>query len=174
MPGIDGWETIRRLRAAQLSDAPLAIVSANAFEKGVDNTAGIPAEDFILKPVRKAELLDWLGRALRLQWIDGPMAAASDAGSTPAAAPTAAEAAAMVYPPTAQMNALQAVIDLGYLRGIVRQLDEIEREHPACHAFVQQLRVLARQFQLDAMSGVLRQAQAGAAAAEPDTVRPVV
>ncbi|MDO8372998.1 MAG: ATP-binding protein, partial [Polaromonas sp.] len=37
MPGIDGWETLRRLRAAGHADIHLAIVSANAFDKGLDN-----------------------------------------------------------------------------------------------------------------------------------------
>jgi signal transduction histidine kinase/CheY-like chemotaxis protein/purine-cytosine permease-like protein len=167
MPGIDGWETIRRLREQQLSDAPLAIVSANAFEKGADNIVGIPAEDFILKPVRKAELLDWLGRQLHLRWVDAPLppvgadmalpggsAGQASGGADPAAPPP------LVYPPAEQRQALQSLIDLGYLRGIVRQLDEIEASQPACRAFVQQMRALARQFQLDAMSGLLRQAPA--------------
>ncbi|MDO8375682.1 MAG: ATP-binding protein, partial [Aquabacterium sp.] len=50
MPGIDGWETIRTLRRQHLSDAPVAIVSANAFDKGQDNDVGIGADDFITKP----------------------------------------------------------------------------------------------------------------------------
>ena len=46
MPGIDGWETIRRLRAltkaGHASRPHIAIVSANAFDKGMDNdVAGV-------------------------------------------------------------------------------------------------------------------------------------
>jgi signal transduction histidine kinase/CheY-like chemotaxis protein len=73
MPGIDGWETIRRMRAQGSAAAPVAIVSANAFDKGLDNDAGIAPADFVLKPVRKAELLDWLGRALALEWLHAPL-----------------------------------------------------------------------------------------------------
>ena len=68
MPGIDGWETIRRLRAEGLSGAPVAIVSANAFDRRLDNDVGIGADDYVLKPVRGEELLDWLGRTLHLDW----------------------------------------------------------------------------------------------------------
>ena len=64
MPGIDGWETIRRLHTLGLASVPVAIVSANAFDKGLDNDVGLPPEDFILKPVRHSELLDWLERKL--------------------------------------------------------------------------------------------------------------
>ena len=160
MPGIDGWETIRRLRAEQLSDAPIAIVSANAFEKGVENVVGIPAEDFVLKPVRKAELLDWLGRALRLQWVHAPLAPPPEvAGLKPGSGP-ASPAAPMCFPGPGPIKALQAVIDLGYLRGINSQLDQIEAAQPECRPFVQHMRGLARQFQLEAMSGVLHQASA--------------
>jgi CheY-like chemotaxis protein len=65
MPGIDGWETIRRIRQQQLTDAPVAILSANAFDKGLDNDVGIAPDDFIVKPLQGLpELLDWLGRKL--------------------------------------------------------------------------------------------------------------
>ena len=72
MPGIDGWETLRRCARQRLSDAPVAIVSANAFDKGLDNDVGIAAADFIVKPVRLDELLDWLGARLALQWQAAP------------------------------------------------------------------------------------------------------
>jgi CheY-like chemotaxis protein len=61
MPGIDGWETIRLIREQGLSEAPIAIVSANAFDKILDNDAGIEGRDFILKPVR----VGWSGSRRR-------------------------------------------------------------------------------------------------------------
>jgi CheY-like chemotaxis protein len=70
MPGIDGWTTVRTIRQEGLSRAPVAIVSANAFDKGLENDVGIGFDDFIVKPVRMGELLDWLGRRLTLQWIE--------------------------------------------------------------------------------------------------------
>ena len=85
MPGIDGWETIRTLRRQRLSEAPVAIVSANAFDKGLDNDAGIAAADFITKPVRFDELLDWLGARLALQWQAAPDGTATAPPQAPAA-----------------------------------------------------------------------------------------
>jgi len=155
MPGMDGWETMRAIRAEQLSDAPLAVVTANAFEKGADNDLGLTAADFIVKPVRQAELLDWLGRALGLHWLEAPppASAADDDAAFPAA-----PVSALVYPAAESLQALQEMIDLGYLRGIVRQLDAIDAAEPAAAAFIAHLRGLARQFQLEAMSGVIRKA----------------
>ena len=83
MPGMDGWETLRQICAGGLTDAALAIISANAFEKGRENEVGISSEDFFTKPLRVEELLDWLGRRLALEWVqvDRPAAAAPAAGA---------------------------------------------------------------------------------------------
>ncbi|HJV63495.1 MAG TPA: ATP-binding protein, partial [Albitalea sp.] len=154
MPGIDGWETIRRVRAQRLSAAPLAIVSANAFDKGLDNDVGVAATDFVLKPVRKSELLDWLGRALALEWLHAPAPAPTPAGdAAPLPEPD------FVAPGEERLRALDEMLALGYLRGVTTLLDAIEAESPACRRFVDHLRALAQRFQLDAMSGVVRKAR---------------
>ena len=45
MPGLDGWATLRAIRTEGLSEAPAAIVSANAFDKALENDVGIAPED---------------------------------------------------------------------------------------------------------------------------------
>jgi CheY-like chemotaxis protein len=148
MPGMDGWETLRRLRAGGLVDAEIAIISANAFEQGGDNDLGIAAEDFITKPVRVDDLLDWIGRRLGLDWVN--------AEAPPAPTPSATEPTPLHYPPALALRALDEQAELGYLRGIQKQLDSIETLD-ACHAeFVQVMRRLAAQFQFDAMREILR------------------
>jgi CheY-like chemotaxis protein len=147
MPGIDGWETIRRIRQQQLTGAHIAILSANAFDKGLDNDAGIAAEDFIVKPLRVNELLDWIGRKLELEWV------ASDA---PVPHPAPVEPPPLIAPGAIHLAALDELIGLGYLRGILNKLAEIERLDPAHGEFVRVQRDLARQFQFDAMKEILR------------------
>lgn len=137
MPGIDGWETIRRLRAAGFGDVPLAVVSANAFDRGLEHDVGLPPQDFIVKPVRLPELLDWLGRRLALQWHTAPAAA-----QPPAVAPPDAE----------QLRALQRAVRSGHVRGILRQLDAVEAAAPRSAGYVATLRAMARDFQLDALA----------------------
>ena len=146
MPGIDGWATIRAMRAQQLSDAPVAIVSGNAFDKELDNDVGVRPEDFVVKPVRVHELLDWLGARLQLDWIEDAAAV-----QAPAVLPH------WVLPSVAHLTALQELVALGYLRGIHRKLDEIEGENAAHGSFVAHLRGLARNFQLDALTGIITQ-----------------
>jgi CheY-like chemotaxis protein len=145
MPGIDGWETIRRLRTLGHAEAKVAVVSANAFDKGLDNDAGVKVEDFILKPVRHTELLDWLERQLELHWTDAEPAAT-------VATPAPMNATAWTWPHPAHLHALQEMVQLGYYRGILAKLAEIESGQPACAGFAFAMRELARQFQFEAMS----------------------
>jgi signal transduction histidine kinase/CheY-like chemotaxis protein/purine-cytosine permease-like protein len=160
MPGIDGWETIRRLRALERpgagGGAAIAIVSANAFDKGLDNDVGVPAEDFHLKPVRHSELLDWLERRLSLVWLEAA------AAETPARAlgnealpnrpTTSAAPVPQIYPSPAALDALREVVALGYYRGIMNQLDALDAHEPHCRPFTAELRPLAQQFQFEALS----------------------
>jgi CheY-like chemotaxis protein len=153
MPGIDGWETLRRIRSAGHTDIHLAIVSANAFDKGLDNEVGIRPEDFMVKPVRHTELIDWLEQRLALRWF---YAEAAEVGPLPAAlAPQS-----RVLPDAAQLAALLEVVNLGFYRGIMNKLAEIEVQQPATAIFVEDMRLLARQFQFEAMSRQLTHKEA--------------
>mgnify|MGYP001627419575 CR=1 FL=1 len=156
MPGIDGWETIRRIRRLPNVQAKIAVVSANAFDKGLENDAGIRSEDFILKPVRHGELLDWLERQLGLRWHED---------ATPAAAPRAVAPVAWSLPRAELLAPLQQAVQLGYYRGILQQLDAIDGAQPECAGFTAAMRDLARQFQFEAIGRELARAPGAAAGA---------
>jgi DNA-binding response OmpR family regulator len=119
MPVMDGWEASRILRRERHCDVPILIVSANAYDKGLENPAGIAAEDFIVKPVNVGELLERIGVRLALDWTMQHAPA-----MTPPPAP------ALRFPPTAQLDALREQITLGYVRGVNRQLDAIAALDP--------------------------------------------
>jgi hypothetical protein len=96
-----------------------------------------------------AELLDWLGGRLQLDWIEAP--------AREPLAPAAVAANDWVLPDPEHLRALDELVSLGYYRGIVRKLDEIETIDAAHAGFIAHLRVLAQQFQLDAMTRIIRQ-----------------
>jgi hypothetical protein len=56
-----------------------------------------------------------------------------------------------VYPAPAQLAALRELVSLGYYRGIMNKLDEIEKTDPPTASFVAAMRVLAGQFQFEVM-----------------------
>ena len=88
--------------------------------------------------------LDWLERRLGLAWLE-------TVPSAPAPA-VAAVPPELVYPESRQLEALREVVSLGYFRGIMNKLDEIESKQPDCAPFVAEMRGLARQFQFEAMA----------------------
>jgi len=148
MPGIDGWETLRRIRALGDHQPQVAIVSANAFDRGANNVLGIEPEDFIVKPVRHSELLDWLERKLALTWMDTAQEVVAPAPVEPAGA---AQDTAIAPPPRADLLALQELVRLGFYRGITNKLAAIAADHPACAGFAIAMGAMARQFQFEAM-----------------------
>jgi signal transduction histidine kinase/purine-cytosine permease-like protein/ActR/RegA family two-component response regulator len=150
MPGMDGWEASRIIRTVHGSPVPILIVSANAYDRGLDNPAGIAAEDFIVKPVNVAELLERIGRRLQLEW------------TVQAPAPIAASAMPLRFPPAAALEALRGQLGMGYVRGITRQLDEIAALGNDYTPFLEAMRALAARFDLEAMSRFLEQGEQNA------------
>lgn len=149
MPGIDGWETIRCIRSKQLSHAKIAIVSANAFDKGLENDVGIATEDFILKPVQVEEFLDWVGQSLKIQWLNyEPPKSLTTPGPE--------DIAGLVYPSQEMLRELDELVSLGYIRGILNKVKEIESNDQRVFEFVQVVRGLVSQFQLEALSSLVK------------------
>ena len=149
MPGIDGWETIRCIRSKQLSLAKIAIVSANAFDKGLENDVDIAAEDFILKPVQVEEFLDWLGQSLGIQWLNyEPPKLLTVPGPQ--------DFAGLAYPSQELLRELDELVSLGYIRGILNKVEEIESSDQRISEFVQVVRKLVSQFQLGALSSLVK------------------
>lgn len=151
MPGMDGWQTIHHIQTHALSTAIIAVISANAFEKNADNSAGITAEDFITKPVRVNELLDWIGQRLDLEWVVAPPLV-----SAPSAMPAVETVAQLMLPEAPYLQALGELIDLGYVRGILKKLDDIALLDSDYAEFVSVMRQHAQSFRFEAMKEVLR------------------
>ena len=101
MPGLDGWGHLRPPFAPGSDRRPVAIVSANALEKGAENTVAW-ADDFMVKPVRVATVA-------RLGWT----ATAAGVGLRCAAPmwPT------RTMPSAAALRHLDRQIQSGYVRG---------------------------------------------------------
>ncbi|MCB1954850.1 MAG: response regulator [Rhodocyclaceae bacterium] len=147
MPGMDGWETIRRIREHRLTTAHIAVISANAFDKGLEHESSVPPEDFILKPVRVEELLDWIGRRLALTWIEAdgahPPAIGADSGGP------------LRLPPADVLEPLRQAVEMGYMKGVQGRLDALAALGEDYAAFVSVARRHADAFQLDALQRLL-------------------
>jgi signal transduction histidine kinase/CheY-like chemotaxis protein len=161
MPVLDGWEAARLMRVNLLSNAPIIVVSANAFDKGRENEAGIRNEDFLVKPVNVVELLELIRVRLGLQWVTATPAAAAQApvrpphgaphGGTTARASSGlatTTSADVALPGPELLRSLHELGSLGYVRGILDKLGEIERLDPSYRTFTETLRAHIERFDL--------------------------
>ena len=59
MPGIDGWETLTRLkRATETSEIPVIIFTAREHSRGHQKSAEMGAADYFRKPFEPDELIE--------------------------------------------------------------------------------------------------------------------
>lgn len=71
MPGMDGIETTRRLRADQrTSTTPVLIISASSTPEEEERSLEVGANAFLAKPVNEHDLLREIGAHLKLEWTE--------------------------------------------------------------------------------------------------------
>lgn len=142
MPGMDGWETARLMRAQCVRPLPIIVISADVFEAIQAASAGIAVEDFLAKPVGVARLMERIRLRLDLVWITGR--------------PVPTTAASLMPPPArpaldpALLARLRELGDLGHVRGILDQLDRIDRDDERFTELTSRLRRHVRAFELPA------------------------
>lgn len=71
MPGMDGIETTRRLRADQrTADTPVLMISASSTPEEEERSLEVGANAFLSKPVNEHDLLREIGAHLKLEWTE--------------------------------------------------------------------------------------------------------
>ncbi|HEY0906205.1 MAG TPA: ATP-binding protein, partial [Methylophilus sp.] len=149
MPVMDGWEAAYIIRQVHHSQVPIAIVSANAYDRNLDNQAKIPARDFFVKPVNLEEVLDWIGQQLNLTWryedSQGPAAALTVPVLETTVATEALRPPAEAIPPVLLENLVQFA-RMGYVKGVREVLATLSREHPQHQTFIYALQQAMERF----------------------------
>ena len=147
MPQMDGWETSRLIRRNAQSQAPIIVISANAFADDRERSVSADCNDYLAKPVHTPELLERIHKHLDLQWLRRTL-------QLPAATPNAA-----VRPSATDLEALRELGAIGYIRGILEKLDAIDRLTPASTGFTAPLRALVKSYRLDEFNRQLKEAE---------------
>jgi len=66
MPGLDGWDIYERIKAINnIHHVPVAIFSSSEDPKDREQAKKMGAVDFIMKPIKKTELLERVGRLIK-------------------------------------------------------------------------------------------------------------
>ncbi|HSW08303.1 ATP-binding protein, partial [Aquabacterium sp.] len=148
MPGMDGLEATRQIRQQpSLRQVPIIVVSASASAADQQASREVGASAFLPKPIALDALLHQIGRLLQLDWIVDKAAAQP--------ADTAAPAA-LVPPPTAEMDLLYGLAQTGNMSSIRAHADHIESLGTRYAAFAQRLRELADRYQSRAILDLAR------------------
>ncbi|XXY46110.1 response regulator [Sorangium sp. So ce269] len=177
MPELDGIETTRRLRKLPgLASVPVIASSASASEGDRARGAGVGCTDFLPKPVQLGALLEQLEDYLDLAWTRAelPPRAAAPAPAAPGApAPADGSAPALAAPgalPSPEVIAgLLDLVNRGRISGLLLELERLEREDARLGPFADELRGLAKGFQVGKLRDALR---AAAGRAPPVDVAP--
>jgi signal transduction histidine kinase/CheY-like chemotaxis protein/purine-cytosine permease-like protein len=146
MPEMDGWETIHLIRNIHRSEVMIGIISANAFDKNLENTSGISDKDFILKPLNLLELINWIGERLSLEWIAPQSALAPIAEVV-----VSSNDQVYLLPPKEALNQLLEMIDMGYLVGVRKLITELDEQDPHYQQFINDITKLSDNFELERM-----------------------
>ncbi len=121
MPGMNGWELARAIRAQGLNEPRIVILSANLGEMHPPAVEEQPYNDTIAKPFDLRQLVEKIGAQLGLEWLDeAPVAAAATSASSTSDAPTLAPA---------DMTDLLQFARIGYRRGIEQRLAKLTETH---------------------------------------------
>lgn len=157
MPVMDGWEAAYIIRKKHQSNTTIGIVSANAFDQNLENSAGVDSRDFIVKPVNVEELLIWIGHKLNLEWVTSDVTPGHDLRVAIDQDYNANLPTTLQLPSAGSMNELLALIDVGYVKGINKKLAAIESEEAHCLAFVEYMRQLSNEFEIEKMKTFLKE-----------------
>ncbi len=152
MPGLDGFEAIRRLRAdpAQ-ADLRVVALSASAFDTTRAQSLAAGCNAFLSKPLRLEQVLEVLGQELELEWRHEGRTATSP----PQVARRASSEAVGLLPET-MLRELYGLAMEGDVRQLMRRLDEMRREPGGLDEAIDALEALGRDFDMGGLRSVLR------------------
>ena len=152
MPGIDGFETARRLQQLPLNDVVLIALSASAFGTTHQDTLAAGFQDFLPKPVQIKHLLELIIIHLGVEGIYEEFLSATDV--EPNLVMTS-----LITPPQEELLALSQLAQMGDISGLLNQADQLEMLDNKLVPFAIQMRQLAKGFKLKQLLDFLRQCQ---------------
>jgi signal transduction histidine kinase/DNA-binding NarL/FixJ family response regulator len=154
MPITDGWELASVLRKRGVK-VPIIMLSGNAIEDHRSEIGSELHDEYLIKPVRLEALLDKIGAAMGIAWVDQDSAARNvDAGTGATEAPTR-------LPSNEDLEELISMSKIGYLSGVLKKLEEFEAANIDSE-FLQYLKSRADLCDFDGMAQAIRGLSHGA------------
>ena len=150
MPRVDGYALLQQLRQdARFAKLPVIVSSASVGPEEQSRCVALGANEFLPKPVNLDLLLGMLRHHLELRWqleleqVDGDTLPILDMHST------------LSIPPPETLQHVFQLLSLGRLQKIYHYLDQQEAQEPQYSGFFNEIRSLAKQFDLDSLEALL-------------------
>ncbi|MEZ0369771.1 MAG: ATP-binding protein, partial [Candidatus Sericytochromatia bacterium] len=144
MPGLDGYEVTRRIKAACGESAPVIIaVTASAFEEERAVALSQGCDDFVRKPVTQERILELLEQYLKLEFIHQPQA-----DSVPATESAAGLVAALEQVPAGLLAQLQRATEMSDIYDTEASIGKVKAYN---EVLARHLAYLSNQFDYDAI-----------------------
>jgi CheY-like chemotaxis protein len=163
MPGLDGYETTRRLRQMPELDG-VVILASSANVTAAEQPKGAHAgwDDFLPKPAQASLLFEKIERFLGVEWTHEPVRAA---------APTAVKGDGALVPPSVeQLSLLSWLVESGRIRNVLAEAERMRQNEPRLGPWLKQFQTLARTYQMRKLQEFVEEhAAAGQAVADEGT-----
>jgi signal transduction histidine kinase/FixJ family two-component response regulator len=163
MPGKNGFELADDIRAQGVS-APILMLSANAQMPSNEEIATANYSDYLIKPINNAALLDKLAEHLNLLWITQGENDAYDTAKpefkqelNSSSSHDPAELVPQDYeiPNDPLIRELKAYAEMGYRKGVVQTLAQVESADLLPKPFLEQLASMSDSFQFEQIAQAL-------------------
>ncbi|WP_050978391.1 ATP-binding protein [Beggiatoa alba] len=152
MPLMDGFEFTHHLRSfTNLENVPIIATSSSVFAQHRQESLKAGCDAFITKPIQQDELLAIIQQLLNIQWVYAchTTKAAGDM-------PTESEHEILIpCLPTVQLDILYDLAMMGDITGINKQLELIDNRDPHAMSFIEKIRNLAANFQVEEICHLL-------------------
>jgi PAS domain S-box-containing protein len=162
MPGLDGYEATRRIKATPRGQNTVIIaLTASAFAEDREKILSAGCDDFVRKPFRESELFDMLAKHLGVRFIyeDADSALTPQVPERPAPQDADAELARRLAAlPCEWLASLQEATTLGELHLILGHIARIHERDPE---LAEALAALARDFEHERILTMLEMAGEG-------------
>ena len=139
MPEIDGFELIRRIRKTpELKHTIIIASSASVYDNDRQKCMDFGSNDFLAKPIEAEILFEKLQKYLQLEWIYAARKSEASKLAT----------LEVIPPPVAELEKLYDLVLRGHLKGIAKQLQNIEQIDDKYLPFTSEVKQLVRGFKL--------------------------
>jgi CheY-like chemotaxis protein len=144
MPGMDGFEAIRRIRRIpEFKEVVVIGISASAYDMTKQESFAAGCNDFLTKPFQIGEILDCLRVHLGLEWIcEGTSEMNSESIQ-------AAEIVSLVAPPQEILKELLGFAKSGCITDIRNSIANMKELDPNLIPFADRIEQLTDNFQFD-------------------------